>query len=70
MMLQPISDVLRTRVRRSSIRHSESWEHIDECHVEIAKAIAASDGDRAEVLMREHLQELRPLYEDLDNAKT
>lgn len=69
MMLQPISDVLRTRLSRSTTRHSGSWEHIDECHFEIAEAIAAGDGDRAEVLMREHLHELRPLYEELDNAR-
>lgn len=62
MMGQPVADVLRTRLRRAAVAHSE-WDRVDECHREIAEHIAAGDAAAAERAMREHLIDLRPLYE-------
>lgn len=66
MMLQPLSDVLRTRLERSRAHERTLWDDIDACHIALTDAIAAGDGERAERLMREHLLELRPLYEEID----
>ena len=66
MMLQPISDVLRTRLERTKARDRGLWEHIDDCHVQIADAIACADSARAERLMSDHLGELRSLYDEID----
>ncbi|MQA78597.1 MAG: FCD domain-containing protein [Streptosporangiales bacterium] len=67
MMLQPVSDVLRVRLERAKADDRSLWDGIDACHVTIADAIAAGDATRAQDLMREHLVELRPLYEQIDN---
>jgi GntR family transcriptional regulator, transcriptional repressor for pyruvate dehydrogenase complex len=69
MMLQPVSDVLRTRLERSRAHDHTLWSGIDACHVALAEAIADGDGGRAERLMREHLVELRPLYEEIDRLQ-
>lgn len=69
MMLQPVSDVLRTRLERARANDRGLWDRIDECHIEIAEAIAVGDGARAEDLMRDHLRDLRPLYERIDTLR-
>lgn len=66
MMGQPVSDVLRTRLERSRVDHP-TWDKVDECHLEIAEAIADGKAELAEQRMREHLLELRPLYEEIDS---
>lgn len=67
MMLQPISDVLRTRLERSRAHDRTQWDDVDSCHIAVADAIADGDGPRAEDLMRAHLIDLRPLYEEIDS---
>lgn len=62
MMGQPVGDVLRTRMQRAGVERSE-WDRVDECHRTIAEHIADRDADAAEQAMREHLTDLRPLYE-------
>lgn len=62
MMGQPVNDVLRTRLRRSGVDRAV-WDRVDEHHRMIAGHIAAGQADAAEQAMREHLLELRPLYE-------
>jgi DNA-binding FadR family transcriptional regulator len=62
MMGQPVSDVLRTRLQRAGVERAE-WDHVDECHRTIAEHIARGDADAAEQTMRDHLNDLRPLYE-------
>jgi GntR family transcriptional repressor for pyruvate dehydrogenase complex len=62
MMGQPVSDVLRTRLQRSRVEPSE-WHKVDECHKVIAEHIARGEDTAAEEAMREHLTDLRPLYE-------
>ncbi|KAA9160892.1 FadR family transcriptional regulator [Amycolatopsis acidicola] len=69
MMLQPVSDVLRTRLERSRAHDHELWAEIDACHLVLAEAIGDGDGERAETLMREHLGRLRPLYEEIDRLQ-
>jgi DNA-binding FadR family transcriptional regulator len=69
MMLQPISDVLRTRLERTRAHDRTMWDEIDACHVVLGEAIAAGDGERAEQLMRAHLLELLPLYEEIDTLQ-
>lgn len=66
LMLQPVSDVLRTRLERERAHDRQLWDEIDRCHVTLADAIADGDAERAEGLMRDHLTELRPLYEQID----
>jgi GntR family transcriptional repressor for pyruvate dehydrogenase complex len=69
MMLQPVSDVLRTRLERSRAHDHTLWSEIDSCHLALAEAIADGDGERAERLMREHLSDLRALYEEIDRLQ-
>lgn len=66
MMGQPVSDVLRTRLERSRVDRS-AWDKVDECHLEIAEAIAEGEAEQAEQMMRDHLLDLRPLYEQIDS---
>lgn len=66
LMLQPVSDVLRIRLHRARAHDLSLWDEIDRCHVELASAIADGNEGEAERLMREHLAELRPLYEQID----
>lgn len=66
MMLQPVSDVLRTRLERSRAHDHTLWSEIDARHLALAEAVADGDGDRAEQLMRDHLTELGPLYREID----
>lgn len=66
MMGQPVSDVLRTRLERSRVDRS-TWDKVDECHLEIAEAIGDRKAELAEKMMRQHLLELRPLYEEIDS---
>jgi len=67
LMLQPISDVLRTRLRRTRAEDRSSWAKVDACHIAIAETIAEGDAKRAEYLMRAHLLELDVLYEQIDD---
>jgi GntR family transcriptional repressor for pyruvate dehydrogenase complex len=68
VMLEPLSAVLQQRLQRSMAADNARWEAIDQCHVEIAAAIARGDGDRGETLMREHLLDLRELYQLIDRS--
>lgn len=68
LMLQPVGEVLRTRLERARAHDRSLWDAIDACHHTLADAIGAGDGERAEQVMREHLLELRPLYEEIDTA--
>ena len=69
MMLQPLSDVLRTRLQRARAHDRRLWDDIDRCHVTLAEAIARGDAAEAERLMREHLTDLRSLYERIDGLQ-
>jgi GntR family transcriptional regulator, transcriptional repressor for pyruvate dehydrogenase complex len=69
LMLQPVSEVLRTRLERARAHDRTLWDTIDACHLALADAIAAGDGERTEQLMRDHLLELRPLYEEIDTLR-
>ncbi|HZZ47941.1 MAG TPA: FCD domain-containing protein [Pseudonocardia sp.] len=62
MMGQPVSDVLRTRLRRAPSERSD-WAAVDREHREIAEYIARGEPEAAEQAMRAHLTQLRPLYE-------
>lgn len=66
LMLQPISDVLEIRLERSRARDPHLWERVDECHLAIADAIARRDGQGAQEAMAGHLEDLQPLYEQID----
>lgn len=66
LMLQPISDVLEIRLERSRARDPQLWNRVDECHLTIADAIARRDGQAAQEAMAGHLQDLQPLYEQID----
>jgi DNA-binding FadR family transcriptional regulator len=59
---QPIFSVLQTRLARTGLSR-EFHEAIRDQHVGIASAIDEHDGDQAAKLMLEHLQFLRPFYE-------
>lgn len=62
MMGQPVSDVLRTRFDRDAADH-ERWAEVDSCHATIAEHIANGDAEKAEEAMRNHVLDLRELYE-------
>jgi DNA-binding FadR family transcriptional regulator len=64
MMGQPVSDVLRTRLRRAPSQRDD-WGAVDRDHREIAEHIARGEPDAAEQAMRAHLRQLRPLYESV-----
>jgi GntR family transcriptional regulator, transcriptional repressor for pyruvate dehydrogenase complex len=62
MMGQPVSDVLRTRLDRAAVDR-EQWDGVDACHTTIAEHIARGEAAEAEEAMRNHLLDLRELYE-------
>lgn len=62
MMGQPVSDVLRTKLDRDAA-DGERWAEVDSCHATIAEHIANGDAERAEEAMRNHVLDLRELYE-------
>ncbi|MDD7924661.1 FadR/GntR family transcriptional regulator [Actinomycetospora chibensis] len=62
LMGQPVNDVLRTRLRRAGVEPGE-WDKVDACHREIADHIAQGRAGEAEEAMRDHIVELRRLYE-------
>lgn len=66
LMCQPINDVLRVRLNRDRISR-DVWDRVDADHVDIYRAVAAGDADTAERLTREHLHNLRPLYERMED---
>ena len=68
LVLQAITDVLRTRLERARAHDHGLWAEVDACHVAIAEAIARRDGAAAESLMRDHLASL-PAYGDDDNKE-
>ncbi|AEA28812.1 GntR domain protein (plasmid) [Pseudonocardia dioxanivorans CB1190] len=63
MMGQPVADVLRTRLHRAEVVSSAEWDQANESHRVIAQHIAAGDPAAAEQEMRNHLNDLRPLYQ-------
>lgn len=63
MMGQPVADVLRTRLHRAEVVESAEWDQADESHRVIAQHIAAGDPAAAEQEMRNHLNNLRSLYQ-------
>lgn len=65
VMCQPMNEVLHSRLHRDRIGR-ESWDGIDEEHVQIHRAVEGGDGEKAERLMRDHLHGLRPLYEQME----
>lgn len=60
---QPIFSVLQPALFRSPL-DMKVYERINNDHGDIARAIAASDADSAEELMKNHLGYLNPIYED------
>jgi DNA-binding FadR family transcriptional regulator len=62
LMGQPVNDVLRTRLRRAGIEARE-WDKVDACHRDIAEHVAEGRASEAEEAMRDHIVELRRLYE-------
>lgn len=69
LMCQPVNQVLQTRLDRDLIAR-EVWDGVDADHVEIYRAVTRGDADEAERLTREHLHNLRPLYERMGQAET
>lgn len=65
MMTEPIFVVLGTRFLRDRAPVS-IWPQVEQEHLYLVDRIAAGDADGAEDLMREHLNTLRTLYEQLD----
>ncbi|WP_281248701.1 FadR/GntR family transcriptional regulator [Pseudonocardia ammonioxydans] len=65
MMGQPVADVLRTRLLQAAADSADSseWDRVDDDHRRIAEHIAAGDGDGAEAAMRQHINDLRSLYQ-------
>jgi DNA-binding FadR family transcriptional regulator len=59
---QPIFVVLQTHLRRTVLSVAD-YQVIHDGHVRLAAAIADRDEARAEDEMRQHLADLRPLYE-------
>jgi DNA-binding FadR family transcriptional regulator len=62
MMGQPVSDVLRTRLRRDPSERAD-WAAVDREHHTIAEHIARGESEAAEQAMRAHLTQLRRLYQ-------
>jgi GntR family transcriptional regulator, transcriptional repressor for pyruvate dehydrogenase complex len=62
MMGQPVGDVLRTQLDRAAVPGSR-WAEVDACHGVIAGHIARGEAAEAEEAMREHLLDLREIYE-------
>ncbi|MCE3555993.1 FCD domain-containing protein [Pseudonocardia sp. RS11V-5] len=62
MMGQPVGDVLRTKLDRAAVAR-EQWDEVDACHADIAEHIARGEAEHAEEAMRNHLLDLRELYE-------
>lgn len=62
MMGQPVGDVLRTKLDRAAVAR-EQWDEVDACHATIAEHIARGEAEQAEEAMRDHLLDLRELYE-------
>lgn len=60
--VQPIFSILRTHLRRSTLRRSYH-EEVNRQHREIARSISDGNPDTAGTLMKEHLDFLRPSYE-------
>jgi GntR family transcriptional regulator, transcriptional repressor for pyruvate dehydrogenase complex len=60
--VQPIFMVLQSHLPRDQVRPRDN-RMIAAGHERIAAAVEAGDPDEAEVAMREHLADLRPLYE-------
>lgn len=65
LMCQPIADVLLTRLDRGRGDRS-FWHKVDDWHVRIVAAVADRQPDEAEALTREHLGELKPVYERIE----
>jgi DNA-binding FadR family transcriptional regulator len=59
---QPIFVVLQTNLRRTVLSNTD-YRVIREGHVRLAAAIGERDEDQAAAEMRQHLADLRPLYE-------
>jgi DNA-binding FadR family transcriptional regulator len=59
---QPIFVVLQTHLRRTVLSAAD-YKVIHDGHVRLAEAIGAREEDLAETEMRQHLADLRPLYE-------
>ncbi|WP_067896920.1 FadR/GntR family transcriptional regulator [Nocardia vaccinii] len=64
LMSQPINEVLRGHLHRDRIERA-AWDAVDHDHVGIYEAVARGDGAEAERLTREHLLELRGIYEQM-----
>jgi GntR family transcriptional regulator, transcriptional repressor for pyruvate dehydrogenase complex len=65
LMAEPIFHVLQTRF--AAIRASSSFRrHVADDHQEIGRAIIEGDEERATEAMREHLEYLRPSYQEFD----
>lgn len=64
MMCHPINVVLRTQIHRDRVAR-EVWDEVDQDHVRIYEAVAANDPDAAERHTRRHLDNLRPLYQQM-----
>jgi len=67
VMTRPVFDVLRTRMIRSAAP-VEFWDRVVDDHRRILGAIAARDGDEAELAMQEHLLYLSPVYSSIDSV--
>jgi DNA-binding FadR family transcriptional regulator len=65
LMAQPIFSVLQTRF--SQVRASAGFRReVEADHRAIGEAVVARDTEKAEALMRDHLERLRPSYHSFD----
>ena len=65
LMAEPIFHVLQTRF--AQIRASASFrQRVDDDHRTIADAILSNDATRASAAMLDHLEYLRPSYQEFD----
>ncbi|MGQ0479916.1 MAG: FadR/GntR family transcriptional regulator [Pseudonocardia sp.] len=62
MMVTPVTEVLRGRLRRGPVSAAE-WDQLRACHQQIAGHIVDGDGTAAQEAMRRHLSEVSPLHD-------
>jgi GntR family transcriptional regulator, transcriptional repressor for pyruvate dehydrogenase complex len=65
---EPVFITLQTRSLGQHVSTPEFWDRVTEEHSEILKAIEAGDCDAAERTMRQHLEFIRPNYEQVERG--
>jgi len=68
LMTRPVFSVLQARLVRGKAPR-RFWTEVHAAHLAILGAVEEGDGERAERLMRLHLQAIRPVYERMDRLR-